>query len=137
MKRKRQVKKLTRAQRSRIAFEKAARKRFSLTASQAKELRKRFEARTGAASAVGLKRHPRIAAKIVPAAKGAVTRRINKNRKARAKHGAEITAPVVPIVEPQIAAEHEIEEVEELELELEEEEFSVSVGSPEVGIAFT
>lgn len=122
MKRKRRkIKKLTWAQRSRKAFEKAARIRFSLTASQAKELRKRFEDRTGTASAAELRRHPRIAAKIVPAAKAAV-KRIGKKRALKAKGkaaintGARPVAREVPVFEiaPEKDTEEAIEEAEEI-----------------------
>jgi hypothetical protein len=69
---------VTRAARSRKGFEKAARKRFNLSAAQARELRIRFEAKTGSASKAGLAKHPKIAKRLVSSAKRAVTKAMKK-----------------------------------------------------------
>ena len=73
---------MTRTAISRRAFQREARERYGLTAAQAREHRRLFEAHTGeVASRKGLLAHPRIAAAKVRYAKAAVTRKAKKREK--------------------------------------------------------
>jgi hypothetical protein len=92
---------MTKQARSRQAFEKAARAKYDLNASQAREVRKRFESYTGRiASAKEFKAHPRIAQRQVKPAKAAVTRAINKARGGRGKRKRPPVPPVPPLPTP-------------------------------------